>query len=112
MKKLLIFLFIIIQLFTVMACSKKDDNILVGTWVDKDRDTLILKENGEYESNHYYDKEGNWKVEEDIIIFKSQFNELSKKYIIEKEGDNIYLSFDETNLFGNKKEKQFVKQNK
>ena len=44
MKKLLIFLLITLQLFTVMACSKKEDNILVGTWIDKDRDTLKLNQ--------------------------------------------------------------------
>lgn len=110
MKKLLIFLLIILQLFTVMACSKKEDNILVGTWIDKDRDTLTLKENGEYESTHYYDKEGTWKVEEDVLIFKSAFRELNKKFKIEEDGGNIYLSFDETDIFGNKKDRQFVKE--
>lgn len=112
MKKLLIFLLIILQLFTVMACSKKEDNILVGTWIDKDRDTLTLKENGDYESTHYYDKEGTWKVEDDIITFKTQFKELNKKYLIEEDEGYTYLSFDETDIFGNKKDRQFVKEAK
>lgn len=112
MKKLLIFLLIILQLLTVMACNKKEDNILVGTWIDKDRDTLTLKENGDYESTHYYDKEGTWKVEDDIITFKSLFKELNKKYLIEEDEGHIYLSFDETDIFGNKKDRQFVKETK
>lgn len=112
MKKLLFFLLIILQLLTVMACNKKEDNILAGTWIDKDRDTLTLKENGDYESTHYYDKEGTWKVEDDIITFKSLFKELNKKYLIEEDEGHIYLSFDETDIFGNKKDRQFVKETK
>ncbi|MSU02158.1 hypothetical protein [Tissierella pigra] len=112
MKKLLIFLLIILQLFTVMACSKKEDNILVGTWIDKDRDTLTLKENGEYESTHYYDKEGTWKVEEDVLIFKTLFDkEKEIKYKIEEKEKKIYLIFIEKDLiFGGDKETKFVKE--
>lgn len=112
MKKLLIFLLIILQLFTVVACSKKEDNILVGTWIDKDRDTLTLKENGEYESTHYYDKEGTWKVEEDVLIFKTLFDkEKEIKYKIEEKEKKIYLIFIEKDLiFGGDKETKFVKE--
>lgn len=112
MKKLLIFLLIILQLFTVMACSKKEDNILVGTWIDKDRDNLTLKENGEYESTHYYDKEGTWKVEEDVLIFKTLFDkEKEIKYKIEEKEKKIYLIFIEKDLiFGGDKETKFVKE--
>lgn len=112
MKKLLIFLLIILQLFTVMACSKKEDNILVGTWIDKDRDTLTLKENGEYESTHYYDKEGTWKVEEDVLTFKTLFDkEKGIKYKIEEKEKKIYLIFIEKDLiFGGDKETKFVKE--
>ena len=112
MKKLLIFLLIILQLFTVMACSKKEDNILVGTWIDKDRDTLTLKENGEYESTHYYDKEGTWKVEEDVLIFKTLFDKDKEiKYKIEEKEKKIYLIFIEKDLiFGGDKETKFVKE--
>ena len=112
MKKLLIFLLITLQLFTVVACSKKEDNILVGTWIDKDRDTLVLKENGKYESTHYYDKEGTWKVGEDVLIFKTLFDkEKEIKYKIEEKEKKIYLIFIEKDLiFGGDKETKFVKE--
>lgn len=112
MKRPIILLLIVLLMITMIGCSSKEENELVGTWIDKDNDTLTIKSNGEYESTHYYDKEGTWEVEEDIIIFKSNFNELTKKYIIEKENDKAYLSFDETDIFGNKKDRQFIRQNK
>ncbi len=110
MKKNLICILIVLLMISLVACSNKDANILVGTWVDKDGDTLILKDNGEYESTHYYDKEGTWESKDDILIFKTPFQELNKKYEVEEEGEYIYLSFDETDIFGNKKDRQFAKE--
>lgn len=114
MKKLLFFLLIILQLLTLMACNKKEDNILVGTWIDKDRDTLTLKENGDYESTHYYDKEGTWKVEDDTLVFKTLFDKEKKIiYTTEVKEKNTYLIFTEKDLiFGGDKETKFVKETK
>lgn len=114
MKRLLIFLLIILQLFTVMACSKKEDNVLVGTWIDKDGDILTLEENGEYESTHYYDKKGTWEAEDDILVFKTLFDKEKKIiYKTEVKEKNIYLIFTEKDLiFGGDKETKFVKETK
>lgn len=114
MKKLLIFLLIILQLLTVIACNKKEDNILIGTWIDKDGDILTLEENGEYESTHYYDKGGTWEVEEDILVFKTLFDKEKKIiYKTEAKEENIYLIFTEKDLiFGGDKETKFVKETK
>ena len=114
MKKLLIFLLILIQLFVIMGCSKKEENILVGTWIDKDRDTLTLKENGEYESTHYYDREGTWEMKEGVLIFRTIFDkEKEIKYKTEEKEKKIYLIFMEKDLiFGGDKETKFVKETK
>ncbi len=113
MKRPLIFLLILLLSFSLVACNKKEDNVLVGTWIDKDKDTLTLKDNGDYESTHYYDKEGTWKVEDDKIIFKTLFDkEKEIKYKVEKTDENIYLIFEEKDLiFGGDKETKFIKQN-
>lgn len=110
MRRIIICIIAILLVLSLASCGKGEDNPLVGTWIDKDRDTLTLNKDGSYQSTHYYDSEGTWKVEDDILTFKTPFKELSKKYKIEEEGDYIYLSFDETDLFGNKKDRQFVKE--
>ena len=114
MKILLFFLLIIIQLLKVMACNKKEDNILVWKWIDKDGDILTLEENGEYESTHYYDKKGTWEAEDDILVFKTLFDKEKKIiYKTEAKEENIYLIFTEKHLiFGGDKETKFVKETK
>lgn len=114
MKKSIILLLTALLIITMVACSSEEENELVGTWVDKDNDTLTLKSNGEYESTHYYDKEGTWEVDEDIIIFKTLFDkEKDIKYRIEDNDGNTYMIFEEKDLiFGGEKETKFVKQNK
>ena len=111
MKKLIIICLISALVLAIAGCGKvEEENVLRGTWVDEDGDTLTFNKDGGYESTHYYDKAGTWEIEEETLIFKSNFNELKKQYIIEKEEDKIYLSFDETNIFGQKKDRQFLKQ--
>ena len=110
MKRIIIFLLSLLLILSMAACGKDEKDPLIGTWKDKDRDTLTLNKDGTYESTHYYDREGTWKAEDGILTFKTPFKELSKKYSIEEEGEYLYLSFDETDIFGNKKDKQFVRE--
>lgn len=112
MKKILICILIVLSMVSLVACSKKDANILVGTWVDKDGDTLTLKDNGEYESTHYYDKEGTWEAEDDILTFKTLFDkEKEINYRVEEEGENKYIVLIEEDLiFGGEKEIKFAKE--
>lgn len=114
MKRSITLILIALLIITMAGCSRKEENELVGTWVDKDSDTLTLKNNGKYESTHYYDKEGNWEAEEDIILFRTLFDkEREVKYRVEKKDNNIYMIFEEEDLiFGGNKETKFVKQNK
>ena len=42
MKKALILLLTALLIITMVACSSEEENELVGTWVDKDNDTLIF----------------------------------------------------------------------
>lgn len=111
MKKIIILCLIAVLALTVASCAKAEENILIGTWVDEDGDTLTFKKDGDYESSHYYDKSGTWEIEEETLIFKSDFNELKKQYIIEKEEEKTYMIFEEKDLiFGGYKKIRFVKQ--
>lgn len=112
MKKSIILLLTALLIITMVGCGAKEENELVGTWIDRDKDTLTLKDDGTYESTHYYDKEGTWGVNEDVIVFKTLFDkEKNIKYRIEENDGNTYMIFEENDLlFGGDKETKFVKQ--
>ena len=112
MKRPIILLLIVLLMITMIGCSSKEENELVGTWIDKDKDTLTIKSNGEYESTHYYDKEGTWEVEEDIIIFKSSFDKIREiEYRLDMIDGTNYMIFEvEDLIFGGKKEIKFIRQ--
>ena len=78
----------------------------------ENRDILILKDNEEYESTHYYGKEGTWYNEGMELTFKNSFGDSSKvKYKIESKDDNSYLILEQDDLiFGGIKEIRFIKQ--
>lgn len=112
MKKTIIFLLSLLLILSMVACSKDEKDPLIGTWKDKDRDTLTLNKDGTYESTHYYDREGTWKAEDGILTFKTVFDkEKSIEYKIENKEEKVYLITKEKDLiFGGDKETKFLKE--